>query len=1136
MNDTIINKFRAINDFPKLVEYLGTELDWPIETNDFEEITFEYSANELNLSEKIVPKFLEIRRLRPLEKNQPWGIFFVRFDDNKLPVVALRRLLNKLVLKKRSNSNFGDRASWHESDLLLISQIGGLDKQSISFAHFSSNPNKMDLPILKVLGWDDDDTGLKVDYVIDTLRSKLIWPDDPTDSDAWRAQWRDAFTLKNREVIQNSKEMAKRLGELALAVRTRLRELLSIENDQGPINKLMSAFKENLISDLNTDSFSDMYAQTIAYGLLSARIINPKANTADAVYANIPITNPFLRDLMDTFLNLGGRNNNAGGLDFDELGINEVVELLDNTNMEAVLRDFGDLNREEDPVMHFFEGFLQEYDNKIRKDRGVFYTPQPVVSFIVRSVDEQLRRGFGLKDGLADTTTWGELARQFADLKIPKDTSPNQAFVQILDPATGTGTFPVEVIDLIYKTMTVKWQLQGNRESQIKELWNEYVPQHLLPRLHGYELMMAPYAIAHMKVGLKLYETGYRFKSNERARIYLTNALEPFQDNSGTFAFAIPSLARESAAVNQIKKNQVFTVLLGNPPYSKVSQNMSTASQQLIESYKYVDGAPLGERKHWLQDDYVKFFAFFQLVLKKSEAGVLGVITNHAYLDNPTFRGMRQNLLKTFKAIYIIDLHGNLNKGEKDYDGFPDENVFAIRQGVGVTVAIVKHNEKTLVRYSELFGSRELKYSELQAKKILSIDFAELTPTSPYYFFVPKDLNKNEEYQNYFAINEIFPIHSTGVLTGRDHFVIDFEDLPIKNRVQIFIDENISDKDAAISLGLSDNSSWKIAKARKELRSEGELQNRFENLHYRPFDKRRFLNHPSVVWRPRSEVMSNLGNQKNVALITSRMAKGEKFSHVFVSREKIEVISISSKTSNNAFVFPLFILDTQNLLNYGNTRTNISEKVLSKISTAFRLSREDTDKVSYVPTPETLFDYIYGILHSPNYRSRYGELLKIEFPRIPFPNNFLLFQKIRNLGSELKSLHLFENQSMECKLALPIDHSDWTVEKVSYSKDTVWINNEKTCGFKRVPEEVWKFHIGGYQVCEKWLKDRQAKGGKNSRPGRILTKEDIKHYQKIVFALSETIRIIPEIDKTIDSYGGWPDAFFNPNTIKNDNI
>ena len=747
-----LEKFRAVNDFPELVEYLGDELEWPIDTSDFEEMTFEYSAEELGLDHKTSPKFLEIRRLRPLDKDQPWGIFFIRFDNNTLPVVALRRLLSKLVLKKRGLASAGDRASWHENDLLLISQTGKEGSKSISFAHFASNPEKTDLPILKVLGWDDDDTGLKLDYVIETLRTKLRWPDDPTDSNAWRNQWRDAFILKNREVIQSSKEMAERLGQLALAVRTRLRELLAVESDEGPIHKLMSVFKENLISDLDTDSFSDMYAQTIAYGLLSARIINPKAKTADAAHTQIPMTNPFLKDLMETFLNVGGRRFSDGiGLDFDELGINEVVDLLDNSNMEAVLRDFGDRNQKEDPVMHFFEGFLNEYDSKIRKDRGVFYTPQPVVSFIVRSVDEQLRTEFGLEDGLADTTTWGELAKRKTDLKIPDGISPDQVFVQILDPATGTGTFPVEVIDNIYKTMTAKWQKQGNREAQIKELWNEYVPEHLLPRLHGYELMMAPYAIAHMKIGLKLYETGYLFQSGERARIYLTNALEPAQDYSGSFAFAIPSLAREAQAVHSIKRDQRFTVIVGNPPYSGHSSNDGVWINNLVDDYFSINHEPINEaNSKWLRDDYVKFIRLGHYLLKYTGAGVFSYITNHGYIDNPTFRAMRYSLIDAFDAVTVLDLHGNTKKRELDDDSNPDANVFDIQQGVAIFLCRVGGDRtENAISHAHLRGSRDTKYKVLQQRELSSLASNSVITSPPHYILAPQDNALRHEFNSF---------------------------------------------------------------------------------------------------------------------------------------------------------------------------------------------------------------------------------------------------------------------------------------------------------------------------------------------------------------------------------------------------
>ena len=376
--------------------------------------------------------------------------------------------------------------------------------------------------------------------------------------------------------------MAEELAALARQIRARANILLEAENEQGPLRKLLAAFKAALIHDLDEDGFADMYAQTIAYGLLAARISRRSgALTADDAALLAPPTNPFLIELFQMFLKAGGRK---GGMDFDELGVNNVVELLRNADMERVLVDFDDRNPQEDPVVHFYELFLKEYDAKKRMQRGVFYTPRPVVSFIVRSVDELLRTEFGLADGFADTTTWGEMVERFDDLEIPEGAAPDQAFVQILDPATGTGTFLVEVIDLIHKTMTEKWQ--GHSKNEIEKLWNDYVPVHLLHRLHGYELMMAPYAIAHMKIGLKLYKTGYRFESNERARVYLTNALEPAQDFSGTLAFAIPALAHEADAVNPIKRDQRFTAVIGNPPYAVVSSNWSDWIRREIEDYK----------------------------------------------------------------------------------------------------------------------------------------------------------------------------------------------------------------------------------------------------------------------------------------------------------------------------------------------------------------------------------------------------------------------------------------------------------------------------------------------------------------------------------------------------------------------
>ena len=575
----------SIKRFDQLIAYLRDEMGWPIARDSFEDVDdlfYDFTADELGIDPKTAAKIENIKRLRPLSPRQPWGIFFVKFEPKKLPVMALRRILSQVALKKRASANSAERTAWAKDDLLFVSNYGVGDERQISFAHFSTPTNAHDLPTLKVLGWDNRDTALHLDTVATELTEHLAWPKNDSDANAWREQWRAAFTLRHREVITTSRELSVRLAALARTIRDRITTALAIETKRGPLNTLMKAFQTTLVHDLDADGFADMYAQTIAYGLLSARITDPARRTADDFAAHMR-TNPFLRELMENFLRVGWRRGKAGGpgIDFDELGVSEVVELLDQANMEAVVCDFGDRNQQEDQIIHFYEHFLAAYDKKQKVSRGVFYTPRPVVSYIVRSVDDLLRSEFGLADGLADTTTWGEMAKRHKELKIPNGTPPGQAFVQILDPATGTGTFLVEVIDLIRRTMVENWKAQGHGETKIEALWNDYVPNRLLPRLHGYEILMAPYAIAHLKIGLKLYETGYRFESDQRALVYLTNALEPPGDGQFTLDF-LPALAHEAEAVNEIKRKQRFTAIVGNPPYAKSSSNRSDVAESLV--------------------------------------------------------------------------------------------------------------------------------------------------------------------------------------------------------------------------------------------------------------------------------------------------------------------------------------------------------------------------------------------------------------------------------------------------------------------------------------------------------------------------------------------------------------------------
>jgi predicted helicase len=1127
-----VDRLKSVNDFDSLLTYLRDELDWPVDDYGFDDLTFQYTATELGLDEQSAAKVTEIRRLRPLDDEQPWGIFFLELEPKRLPVVALRRLLSKMTLKKRDTANRSDSPAWHADDILFISRMGESDERHLTFAHFAANPEKADLPVLKVLGWDASDTVLRVEHVAEVLKEKLVWPEDPSDSDQWRRQWRDAFTLKHREQITTAKEMASRLAEVARGIRSAIQNVLAVESENGPMTQIMGDFKKSLVHDLDPEQFADTYAQTITYGLLSARITDPSKNTLDDLASHMQ-TNPFLKELMESFIHVGGRKKSEKGvgLDFDELGVSEVIDVLDNANMEAVVRDFGRTNQQEDPVIHFFEGFLQEYDSTIRKDRGVFYTPRPVVSFIVRSVDELLRTEFGLEDGLADASTWGDMVARIDDLEIPEGATPDQAFIQILDPATGTGTFLVDVIDLIHNTMTAKWQAEGHGKVKIQELWNDYVPEHLLPRLHGYELMMAPYAIAHMKIGLKLYETGYRFESDVRARVYLTNALEPAQDFSDRLAFAIPALAHEAEAVNAVKRDQRFTVVIGNPPYAGVSANMSEDAAALIEAYKYVDGAPLGERKHWLHDDYKKFIRFAQLRIAHSGYGVQAYVTNHGYIDDPTARGMRQNLATSFHSVSILDIHGSLKKRESPPEGHTDQNVFDIEPGVAISFFRRSFDKASTrpVSHCHLWGTREQKYHFLLESSFNGIDWTAASPVTPHYLFIPQDRTLQGEYDSGWSVSEIFRIGSTSVQTSRDAFVTDLDADCLLRRIEELGDSEIEDTVLRSRYKLKDGRNWKLSCARDFIKDAGAHPSSIKRILYRAFDFRNIYFASQLINWPRNEVMKHM-SLPNVALLIPRHLSGPNFRHVFCSDQLTEMCVLSTAGREQNYHYPLYqypdLSEPNSLLNDETAaHPNFTPEFLTALSVNLSLAPVRPHGLPTGISPREIFGSIYATLHSPTYRLRYAPFIGMGFPKTPLPGSLELFRELSQCGEELVSLHLLESQVSSDQLGTLIGSNDFKVEEVSYSDETVWIDKAKTRGFKGVPEEVWNFYIGGYQVCEKWLKDRQAKGGKNPRPGRVLSDEDIEHYQKIVVALSETIRIMAEIDEVIEAHGGWPGAF-----------
>ena len=627
--------------------------------------------------------------------------------------------------------------------------------------------------------------------------------------------------------IGKASDLARMLSGKAQLLKAAIADLLE-DTSNNELQNRLAAFREHLIADLSEADFADMMAQTITYSLFAARChhTHETFNRSKAIEI-LDKMNPFLSQLLWVSIQ---RLTQLHWI------IDPIAELLDLADMESIIADFGTEGRQAGPIIHFYEDFLSDYDPEIRKQRGVYYTPEPVVSYIVRSVDAVLTEQFNLSDGLAHTGTVDINGTQ-----LPK--------VHILDPAAGTGTFLRSVISQIYHTI-----ITGGMAGA----WSEYVPQHLLPRLHGFERMVAPYTMCHLTLTHQLRELGYNLNVGERLNVYLTDTLEAKDRQAGLPIF-IDEIAKEAESAVTVKRDLPVMVIVKNPPYLGESGNTGEWIGNLMrgldgntptEDYFEVDGQPLAERNvKWLNDDYVKFIRFAQWRIDRTGYGILAFISNHAYLNNLTFRGMRQSLMKTFDELYILDLHGNTRKKEVAPDGNPDENVFNIQQGVAIGIFVKHTSEKlspTRVYHAELWGNREDKYSWLEANSIDTTAWQELTPQSPNYLFVPYSKSINEEYERYWKLTDIFPLNNGGTITKRDKMVIDFEPEPILERVNHFRNSTESNEELCQQLPIRMNREWDIDGARESLRSEQNLKNHIQPILYRPYDER-FIFYPRRV-------------------------------------------------------------------------------------------------------------------------------------------------------------------------------------------------------------------------------------------------------------------------------------------------
>lgn len=864
--------------------------------------------------------------------------------------------------------------------------------------------------------------------------------------------------------IANSHQLADRLANRALQIAQLIEKSLP---DSESLQTQKKAFEQTLLPDLKDAQFADMYAQTLAYGLLAARANHIGATgtfSRRGAWDDIPKTNPFLREFFQRIL---------GEMDARiEWMVDDLVKLLAYSDTETIFADFGKRSRREDPVLHFYETFLTEYNPKLREKRGIYYTPESIVNYMIRIVDDVLQQKFMLTDGIADKQTL------------------------VLDPATGTGTFLYNLIQHIHAT---------HFQSQIGA-WDDYVRDGLLPRLFGFELLMASYAVAHMKLELLLKETGYRFAPNQRLNIFLTNTLEDV-DKQAPLPFA-RFISEEANSAVAIKRKKPIMVVMGNPPYSGHSANRDKDQQgnptyigKLLQDYFMLDNAPLKERNSkWLRDDYVKFIRFGQARIRQTGQGILAYVTNHSYLDNPTFCGMRQQLMREFDEIYILNLHGNAKKREIGPEQQRDENLFDIEQGVAIAIFIkLPSNRKSssqtqaTVYYADLWGKRREKSAWLDTHDMNNTAWIRLNPVTPYYLFVPLDTTHQDEYESYWQITQIMRVNSVGIVTGND----------------------------AETIAFTKQKAYDLAKIH-QLNSDVVLP-----IVYRPFDERYIVYDASVVTRNRTKVFRNM-QLPNLAIVTvRRIPNTAKARYFFITDKLLSNGAIRADNQSIDTVFPLYLYPFDGKFNgefssewqagedgrVPNFDPTFIRGLEEKSGLQFSVGQygiQRTERPSHEQfTPEDVFYYMYALFHATEYRTRYAEFLKIDFPRLPLTSDIVLFRQLGQHGESLVDIHLLKHIGLKDLITTYPISGDNMVEKgyPKWKQGRVYIN--PTQYIEGVNEPVYEFMIGGYQVLQKWLKDRQSEK---------LAYEDILHYQKIIVAIQETITIISKIDQLVTAF------------------
>ncbi|TXJ39692.1 type ISP restriction/modification enzyme [Brachyspira pilosicoli] len=868
--------------------------------------------------------------------------------------------------------------------------------------------------------------------------------------------------------ISKAKEIDKKDYFLSLlARRTKiLRDFINLEllnKDSYLSRDVKGLFESTLFKDLSDKDFADAFSQIITFSLLFYRLSKRKnvdLNSFKDMPDYIPIFKEFLLKI-----DINDFNNN--GIFYSIVSIMNAVNSY-NENIFYGELSYKENHDKEDPFIYMYEYFLKEFDEKTRNAKGVFYTPIEAVRYIIKSIDELLKDKLNISEGL-----YGEN-------------------VHILDFAAGTGTFMLGAIELAYNNA---------KSSGIGGVWEKIVSEFILKRLYGFEFLIVPYVLAHFRIHEYLKDLNYDYKNRERLQLYLTNTLD---NSAGGYAAMFPNMKAEADMAYKIKNEEPILVIMGNPPYNSKSEEINCKEWiiNLLKDYKQ----NLNEKKINLDDDYIKFLRFAHWKMEKTKQGIIGVIVNNSFINGVSHREMRNQLMKTFDEIYIFDLHGNMNKGEKCPDGSQDFNIFNIKD-VGVCIALfvktgIKNNKNRGVYFQEIFGKQNYK-KEYLIDKSVNIDrenkkWKKLEDDEKWHWFT--EVKSNEKYLNDFkGLHEIFENINSGIETKKDNLIIHISE----NKLDCALNDikNLESKEICkkYNLSISEDRLKSLNKCKIEvLNNEGSKK----LIHYRPFDFRNIYythNTEGCIARPRYNTMKHIIDKDNIGLVFTRLVTSQTYQHALITDKIIDCHINSSKD----FVAPLYIyekIDASKELNFDEEcKPNFKATFLDFLKKYLNGSLIKSEDYPY-----KILSYIYAVLYAPSYRSRYKEDLKYDYPRIPFTDDSSLFSSLSSLGSALIDLHLLKKVPAPSS-SYPVSGDD-NIDFCKFEDSKIKINSSQY--FDNVKEEVYNYSIGGYKPIEKYIKARET-----------LTLNSIMHIQKVISVIEKTIELqksIDEVYKKID--------------------